>query len=73
MVDGLVAVELTVGAVVDERRTAAGLAAVDVSVVGGVNDSVWPYWKCAWTTPVSLQCRSLRKLLRQHHTLTRAS
>ena len=44
-VDGSVAVELTVvGTVVDERRTVAGLAADDGSVVGGVNDSVWPYW-----------------------------
>jgi len=40
-----VAVELTVvGAVVDERRTVAELVAVDGSVVGGVNGSVWPYW-----------------------------
>ena len=38
-------VELTVvGAVVDERRTVAELVAVDGSVVGGVNGSVWPYW-----------------------------
>jgi len=43
--DGSVAAELTVvGAVVDERRTVAELVAVDGSVVGGVNGSVWPYW-----------------------------
>ena len=38
-------VELTVvDAVVDERRTIAELVAVDGSVAGGVNGSVWPYW-----------------------------
>jgi len=40
MVDGSVVVELTVvEAVVDERRTVAGLVAIDGSVAGGVNCS----------------------------------
>jgi len=33
-----------VSAVIDERRTVAKLVAVDGSVVGGMNGSVWPYW-----------------------------
>ena len=39
VVDGLA----VVGVVIDERRRDGGLVAVDGSVVGGVNGSVWPY------------------------------
>jgi len=53
VVDGLA----VVGVVIDERRRDGGLVAVDGSVVGGVNGSVWPYLECAWSIPVSLQYR----------------